>query len=69
MDEYWVYFLSSIALLLVFEGILPFLSPVQWRRTMMHLAQQPDQALRIFGAISMGLGVILLTLLHSGMLN
>lgn len=69
MNEYWDYLVSAIALLMVFEGILPFLSPRQWRRMMMRLAEQSDQVLRSFGAISMGLGVGLILFLHSGMMS
>ncbi len=69
MDDYWVYFFSSIALLFVFEGMLPFLSPQQWRKMMMQLAQQSNQTLRVFGAVSMGLGLLLLMITHSGYLG
>jgi len=52
--------LRAVALLLVIEGIMPFLSPAKWRETMMQVAQLPDSTLRGFGLGIMLLGVILL---------
>ncbi len=52
--------LRAVALLLVIEGIMPFLSPGKWRETMMQVAQLPDSTLRGFGLGIMLLGVILL---------
>ena len=69
MGDYWSYLMSASALLLVFEGILPFLSPDLWRRAVMRLSEQSDQTLRLFGATSMGVGVFLMVLLHSGILS
>lgn len=54
--------LSAIALMLVLEGVLPFLSPDSWRRMVIRLAQMGDHGLRIGGLISMLLGVGLLYL-------
>ncbi len=50
----------ALALLLVLEGILPFLSPRGMRRMMLTLAQQDDHAIRVSGLISMIAGVVLL---------
>ncbi|MDH5393477.1 MAG: DUF2065 domain-containing protein [Gammaproteobacteria bacterium] len=52
--------LHAVALLLVIEGIMPFLSPVKWRETMQQISQFSDNALRWIGLISMLAGVILL---------
>jgi uncharacterized protein YjeT (DUF2065 family) len=57
-------FLTAIALMLVIEGILPFLNPAGLRRTLLMLAEQDDRALRIMGLISMVAGVILLYIVH-----
>lgn len=50
----------AVALLLVIEGIMPFLSPAKWRETMQQISLQPDSVLRGFGLGSMLLGVVLL---------
>lgn len=54
--------ITAIGLLFVFEGILPFLSPLFWRNIMKHMFIQSDQVLRIIGLISMliGLGLVCL---------
>lgn len=57
-------FFIGIALVLIFEGFLPFLSPRLWRRAMQQMMMQSDRALHIFGLVSMLLGVVLLYLVH-----
>lgn len=54
--------LNALALLLVFEGILPFLSPGGMRSMMTRMTQMDDRSLRITGLVSMlaGLGLLLL---------
>ncbi len=56
----WQDFLVAVSLVLVIEGMLPFLKPEIWRRTMGRIADQPNQALRLMGLMSMLLGVTLL---------
>lgn len=55
----WSILLSAIGLLLVFEGILPFLSPPLWRQVMQQMFLQTDRTLRIIGLISMLIGLAL----------
>jgi hypothetical protein len=56
----WHDFLVAMALLLVIEGIWPFLSPASLRHAMRLLLEQHDAALRIAGLVSMLCGVALL---------
>lgn len=58
-------FLKALALLMVIEGILPFLSPDKWRNWMQQVTHLPNQALRIVGLASMLLGAGLLYLVCS----
>ena len=60
----WDELLSAIALLLVLEGIIPFISPGSWRQTMLQATQLPDKLLRSIGLASMLFGVVLLYLLR-----
>ena len=53
-------FLRAVALLMVFEGIMPFLSPNSFKRNMLKMLQVPNQNLRIFGLVFMLLGLGLL---------
>lgn len=59
----WEDFVRAVCLLLVIEGILPFLYPTRWRRMLALVAEVSDRQLRILGLISMLLGVGLLYLL------
>lgn len=54
----------ALALLLVIEGIFPFLNPEGMRRMMLSIAQQNNHALRISGLVSMACGVGLLYLVN-----
>ncbi|MFP5506978.1 MAG: DUF2065 domain-containing protein [Gammaproteobacteria bacterium] len=56
--------LAALALMLVVEGILPFLSPGGFRRTLQGIGQMDDRSLRITGLVSMLSGVLLLYLVR-----
>ena len=56
--------LVAIALMLVLEGILPFVSPERFRRTIYTVASMDARALRWGGLVSMALGVGLLYLVN-----
>ena len=56
----WSDLLVVIALVLVFEGIIPFLAPEKFRQAMVQLIQLSGQALRIIGFVSMTLGIVFL---------
>ncbi|MEN8166272.1 MAG: DUF2065 domain-containing protein [Pseudomonadota bacterium] len=58
--DLWV----ALALLLVLEGIWPFLSPESMRRMVLLISQQDNRALRVSGLISMLCGVGLLYLVN-----
>jgi uncharacterized protein YjeT (DUF2065 family) len=55
-DDLWV----ALALMLVLEGIVPFLSPDTLRRMLVTMMQMDNRGLRIAGLISMLAGVTLL---------
>lgn len=57
--------LPALALMLVMEGMLPFLAPTAWRDTFVRLAQMREGQIRFMGLISMGSGLILLSLVLS----
>ncbi len=56
--------IAAIALLLVLEGMLPFLAPNLWRKWVMVMAKYSDRALRITGFVLMLLGVGILFVMH-----
>ena len=53
---------AAMALMLVFEGLFPFLSPKGWRRTFERLLSMHDGQIRFFGLVSILLGLALLWL-------
>ena len=59
-------FWAALALVLVFEGLLPLVSPGRWRRTFEKLVLLKDGQLRFFGLVSVGLGVLLLAWVTGG---
>jgi len=52
--------LSALALALILEGLMPFVFPEAWRKTMAELIQLDTAKIRMIGLTSIGLGVILL---------
>ena len=52
--------LMALALMLVIEGLLPFLAPRLWRETFRRLMLLTDGQIRFFGLTSMLAGLILL---------
>ena len=55
-DIFW----SALALVLVLEGLFPFVSPGGWRRTFQRLLTLHDGQLRFFGLCSILIGLLLL---------
>ena len=53
-------FLMAFALMLVIEGVLPFLFPAQWREIFRRIIQFSDGQIRFFGLTSMLAGLLLL---------
>lgn len=60
----WNNLLVAVALVLVLEGIIPFLAPEKFRQALAQLSQLSDQALRIIGLVSMTFGIIFLYILR-----
>ena len=52
--------ISAIALMLVIEGILPFIAPGAWRETFRRLTEMSDGQIRFIGLTSMIVGLLLL---------
>ena len=52
--------LLAFALMLVFEGLLPFLAPRIWRDTFRRITELADGQIRFIGLTSMLVGVVVL---------
>ncbi len=62
MEAYWGTLLAAFALMLVLEGLLPFLSPGSWRTAFLRFIKLSDGQLRFLGLTSMIAGLLLLLL-------
>ena len=51
---------SAIALVLILEGLLPFLNPGAWRRVFERALQMTDAQIRMLGLSSLAIGVAIL---------
>jgi len=61
----WPDLAAALGLLLVLEGILPFLSPASIRRTLSRISTMDDRAFRVAGAASMLGGLLILWLVRT----
>ena len=62
----WSDLLAALALVLVIEGILPFVNPRSMRRMLATVDQLDDRTLRLIGLISMICGVVMLYFVRQG---
>ncbi len=63
----WPDLAAAIGLLLVIEGILPFLSPRAIRRALERLLAMDDNTFRVAGAASMVAGILVLWLARNAL--
>lgn len=54
--------LLAFALMLVIEGVLPFIAPRVWKETFQKVSQMADGQIRFLGLSSMLAGLILMVL-------
>ncbi|RMG32317.1 MAG: DUF2065 domain-containing protein [Gammaproteobacteria bacterium] len=60
----WQDFLAALALVLVIEGILPFINPAGYREAVRRIAQLDDRQLRALGLGAMLAGALMLSLVR-----
>ncbi len=58
----WEILLAALALMLVVEGLLPFLSPTSWRSVFERATRMSDGQIRFLGLTSMIAGLVMLSL-------
>ena len=58
-------FLMALALMLILEGVLPFIAPNLWRDTFRKITQMSDGQIRFVGLSSMIVGLLLLLWIRS----
>ena len=62
---FWDVAMSAVALMLVAEGVLPFLSPLTWRRVFEKAMTMSDGQIRFLGLASMIAGLAMLVVFWS----
>jgi uncharacterized protein len=58
-DSFW----QALAIVLVIEGLLPFVSPGRWRSAFKQILMMSDGQIRFFGLCSVLIGLFALALL------
>jgi uncharacterized protein YjeT (DUF2065 family) len=53
-------FWLALALVLVIEGLFPFLSPARWRQMFLQILQLTDGQLRFFGLCTLSAGALMI---------
>lgn len=61
----WVDLGAAIALLLILEGLFPFLSPDSWKKFVLAMAQEQSKKIRIIGLVMVMLGLALLSIIRA----
>lgn len=62
--DFWQVFPVALALVLIIEGMLPFISPGRWREMLAAVGQMEDRTIRRIGLGSMLLGLLMLYWVH-----
>jgi uncharacterized protein YjeT (DUF2065 family) len=58
--SFWSSILVAVAMVLIFEGLLPLISPPKWREMFNQLLQLEDGQIRFFGLAIVLFGLFLL---------
>ena len=62
MEGHTSILLTAVALMLIIEGVMPFLLPTVWRNAFRRLTEMSDGQIRFVGLSSMLAGLLLLFL-------
>ncbi|WP_197492984.1 DUF2065 domain-containing protein [Woeseia oceani] len=61
----WHDIFTAFALYLILEGMIPFISPGNFRKTVARIAAMGDNNLRMSGLVAMAAGLLLLYIVRS----
>ena len=62
---YWTEILTAVALVLVIEGMLPFVRPSRYKQLVAQIVRLSDNQLRLFGLTAMIIGILILFIVRS----
>jgi uncharacterized protein YjeT (DUF2065 family) len=60
----WADFWAAMAIVLILEGLIPFVSPRGYKDMIQQMATLPEQAVRFVGLLLMGVGLLFLYLVR-----
>ena len=61
---FWTEILTALALVLIIEGMVPFVGPAKYRQIVAQMAQLSDNHLRTVGLVIMIAGLLLLLIVR-----
>lgn len=64
MTDKLAWLFSSLAFVLVLEGLMPFAMPNFWRKTLTLMLIMPEKSLRTYGLVLMLLGTLIIYFIH-----
>lgn len=67
--SFWQHLVLAIGLVLLIEGLIPFLKPELWRKSMLFLVSHTDGFLRKMGLIAIVLGTIIILVIQNTLTN
>jgi uncharacterized protein len=59
----WAELMRALALVLIIEGLMPFIAPRRWRGVLLQIAELNVRSLRIMGFIFIAVGALALNFL------
>lgn len=62
--SFWHELAIATCLMLVLEGVMPFVAPQRWRKLIEYAARTDDRSMRMMGLACMLAGVVLLYLIN-----
>lgn len=62
--DFWHELAVAFCLMMVLEGVIPFIAPDRWRKMVQMIADVDDRSMRIMGLISMLIGTAILYLIN-----
>lgn len=60
MDIAWDDLWAAVALMLIIEGVMPFINPGAFRRMLQAVSEMEEKSVRILGMIWIGIGLVTL---------
>jgi len=60
----WGLLLKVLAMVLIIEGIMPFVTPIRWKKYLQRMIEANNRQVRIMGFVLLVVGSVLLFVAH-----